>query len=122
MIARTRAKQPDHGRRNFLATIHATDRDGSQHTVEADHGSTLMEILKFAGLSVEALCGGSCQCATCHVFIEEPWLSKLKPQTEFEAATLEAEGSEIRPNSRLSCQIKWQDELDGIVLTVAPEA
>ncbi len=81
-----------------------------------------MEMLRQAGLSIEALCGGSCQCATCHVFIEEPWLSMLKPQTDFELATLEGEGSEIRPNSRLSCQIKWHDELDGIVLTVAPEA
>lgn len=81
-----------------------------------------MEILRQAGLSIEALCGGSCQCATCHVFIEEPWLSKLKRQTEFELATLAAEGSEIRPNSRLSCQIRWQDDLDGIILTVAPGA
>ena len=105
-----------------MATIIATDRDGSQHTIEAEHGSSIMEILKFAGLSVEALCGGCCQCATCHVFVNEPWLSMLKPQTEFETETLEAEGSEIHPNSRLSCQIKWQDELDGIVLTVAPEA
>lgn len=81
-----------------------------------------MEILRRAGLSVEALCGGNCQCATCHVFIEEPWLSRLPPQTDFELATLEGEGSEMRPESRLSCQIKWRSELDGIVLTVAPEA
>lgn len=81
-----------------------------------------MEILRQAGLSIEALCSGCCQCATCHVFIEEPWLSKLKPQTDFELATLDGEGSELKPNSRLSCQIKWQAELDGIVLTVAPEA
>ena len=81
-----------------------------------------MEILRQEGLAIEALCGGSCQCATCHVFIEEPWLGNLPPQTDFEIATLEAEGSEIQPNSRLSCQIKWTPELDGIVLTVAPEA
>ncbi len=105
-----------------MAQIFATDRDGTKHELEARERASLMEILKQAGLSVEALCGGSCQCATCHVFIEEPWLSRLKPQTEFELTTLEGEGSEMRPNSRLSCQIKWQDELDGIVLTVAPEA
>jgi 2Fe-2S ferredoxin len=105
-----------------LATIFATDRDGTRHEIDAPDRSTLMEILRQAGMSIEALCGGSCQCATCHVFIEEPWLDKLKPQTDFELATLEGEGSEIRPNSRLSCQIKWQAELDGIVLTVAPEA
>jgi 2Fe-2S ferredoxin len=105
-----------------LAIIFATDRDGSRHEIKARERASLMEILRQAGLSIEALCSGSCQCATCHVFIEEPWLGKLKPQTEFELATLDGEGSEIRPNSRLSCQIKWQAELDGIVLTVAPEA
>jgi 2Fe-2S ferredoxin len=105
-----------------LATIFATDRDGSQHEINARDRSTLMELLRQAGLSVEALCSGCCQCATCHVFIEEPWLGKLKPQTDFELATLEGEGSDIQSNSRLSCQIKWQQDLDGIVLTVAPEA
>ena len=105
-----------------MARIFATDRDGTKHEIDAANRSTLMEILRHAGLSIEALCSGCCQCATCHVLVEEPWLGKLKPQTDFELATLEGEGSEIRPNSRLSCQIKWQDELDGIVLTVAPEA
>ena len=105
-----------------MARIFATDRDGTKHEIDAGDRSTLMEILRHAGLSVEALCSGCCQCATCHVFIEDPWLGKLKPQTDFEVATLEGEGSEVLANSRLSCQIKWQDELDGIVLTVAPEA
>lgn len=105
-----------------MAKIVATDRDGSKHEVDGRDRATLMEILRQAGLSIEALCGGSCQCATCHVHIEEQWLSLLKPQTEFELATLETEGSEIRPGSRLSCQIRWQEDLDGIVLTVAPEA
>ncbi len=105
-----------------MAQIFATDRDGTKHELEARERASLMEILKQAGLSIEALCGGSCQCATCHVFIDEPWLDMLKPQTDFEIATLEGEGSELQANSRLACQIKWQDELDGIVLTVAPEA
>jgi 2Fe-2S ferredoxin len=105
-----------------LAQIFATDRDGTKHELEARERASLMEILRQAGLSIEALCGGSCQCATCHVFIEEPWLSRLKPQTDFELATLEGEGCEMQPDSRLSCQIKWRDELDGIVLIVAPEA
>jgi len=105
-----------------LAKIVATDRDGTKVEIDSCDRSTLMEILRQAGLSVEALCSGCCQCATCHVFIEEPWLSMLKSQTDFELATLEGEGSEIRPNSRLSCQIKWQAEFEGMVLTVAPEA
>lgn len=105
-----------------MSQIYATDRDGTRYELEARERSSLMEILKQAGLSIEALCSGSCQCATCHIFIEEPWLSKLKPRTEFEILTLEDEGSELQLNSRLACQIPWNDELDGIVLTVAPEA
>jgi 2Fe-2S ferredoxin len=105
-----------------LANILATDRDSTKHELAGRERMSLMEILRQAGLSIEALCSGSCQCATCHVFVEEPWLSKLKPQTDFEIAALEGEGSEMRANSRLACQISWSDDLDGIVLTVAPEA
>jgi len=105
-----------------LAQIFATDRDGRKYELEARERASLMEILRQAGLSIEALCSGSCQCATCHVFIEDPWLGKLLPQTDFEIAALEGEGSEVHANSRLACQIKWQDDLEGIVLTVAPVA
>lgn len=105
-----------------MALIHATDRDGTNYQLEGRENLSLMEILREAGLSIEALCGGSCQCATCHVFVDEPWLSKLKLPTDFEAAALEGEGSEVQANSRLACQVRWNDDLDGIVLTVAPEA
>lgn len=105
-----------------MAKIFATDRDGTQYEVAGSDRASLMELLRQAGLSIEALCSGSCQCATCHVFVEEPWLSMLKPQTDFELAALEGEGSEIKANSRLACQIGWTDDLDGITLTVAPEA
>ena len=105
-----------------MAQLFATDRDGTKYVLEGRERASLMEILRQAGLSVEALCSGSCQCATCHVFIEEPWLGKLKPQTDFEIAALEGEGSEIRANSRLACQIAWSDDLDGLMLTVAPGA
>lgn len=105
-----------------MAKVLATDRDGSKHELDAGEGLSLMEIIRQAGLSVEALCSGSCQCATCHVFIAEPWLSRLKDQTDFELAALESEGSDMQANSRLACQIRWTDKLDGIELMVAPEA
>lgn len=105
-----------------MARIYATDRDGTKHVLKGRDRASLMEILRAAGLAIEALCGGSCQCATCHVFIDEPWLSKLKSPTDFELAALEHDGSAMQPNSRLACQISWTDDLDGIVLTVAPEA
>ena len=117
----TSTLQPDYGQ-GALAKIFATDRDGTSHILEARGQSTLMEILRQASLSVEALCGGSCQCATCHVVIDAPWLARLPPQTDFELAILEGEGSDLLPGSRLSCQIRWHDELDGITLTVAEEA
>ncbi|MCH7853721.1 MAG: 2Fe-2S iron-sulfur cluster binding domain-containing protein [Proteobacteria bacterium] len=105
-----------------MAQIFATDRDGTKYELEGRDRLSLMEILRDAGLAIEALCGGSCQCATCHILVEEPWLSKLKSPTEFEEAALEDQGSEMQVNSRLACQIAWTDELDGIVLTVAAEA
>lgn len=105
-----------------MAQIFATDRDGTKHELAGRDRASLMEILRQSGLSIEALCSGSCQCATCHVFVEQPWLGMLKPQTDFELAALEGEGSEIQANSRLACQISWSDDLDGITLTVAPEA
>ncbi len=103
-----------------MGIIRATDRDRSAHELQSRDRASLMELLRHAGLSVEALCSGCCQCATCHVYIGENWLDKLLPPTDFETATLESEGVAVRPNSRLSCQIRWRDELDGIELTVAP--
>lgn len=99
----------------------ATGCDGTRHDLDGQEPRSLMEILPAAGLSIEIPCSGSRPCATGHVFVEQPWLGMLKPQTDFEPATLEGEGGELRPNSRLSRQLGWRNELHGIVLTVAPE-
>lgn len=105
-----------------MGVIYATDRDGTEHQLEGRERASFMEILKYGGLSVEALCSGCCQCATCHVYVDESWLDKLPPASEMETLLLEDEAEEImQPNSRLSCQIKWDEALDGIRLTVAPE-
>ena len=106
-----------------MAQITAIDRDGTEYQLEGRERASFMEILKQGGLAVEALCSGCCQCATCHVFIDEEWMDKLPPMSDDELATLEGEAEEenMRENSRLSCQLKWKDELDGIRLTVAPE-
>lgn len=102
-------------------TVHAIDRDGKEYQLAGRERASLMEILKQGGLSLEALCGGSCMCATCHVYIAPPWLELLLPATEAETATLAEEAEEIQSNSRLSCQIQWHAGLDGLRLTVAPE-
>ncbi len=104
----------------MVGVIFATDRDGSAHELPGRERASLMEIIRQAGLSVEALCGGSCMCATCHVYIDDTWLARLDPPHENETMTLEEEGVEVRPNSRLACQIRWREELSGIRLTVAP--
>ena len=106
-----------------MPQITAIDRDGTEYLLSGRERASLMEILKQGGLAVEALCSGCCQCATCHVFIDEDWIDKLPPRSDNEQATLEGEVDEenIRDNSRLSCQIKWNEALDGIRLTVAPE-
>lgn len=104
-----------------MGKINATDRDGKHYQLEARERTSLMEILRQGGLSLEALCGGSCLCATCHVFVEATWLDKLLPATEAEVFTLQDEAEDIQPNSRLSCQIQWHQGLDGIQLSIAPE-
>lgn len=106
-----------------MAQITAVDRDGTEYHLAGRERASFMEILKQGGLAVEALCGGCCQCATCHVFIDSAWMGQLPPRSEYEQATLEGmvEAESIRENSRLSCQLQWREELHGIRLTVAPE-
>ena len=103
-----------------MGNINAIDRDGTEHQLEGRERASFMEILKMAGLSLEALCSGSCQCSTCHIYVDEAWLAKLPVQDEFEKATLENEAENIQPNSRLACQVQWDENLDGIIVRVAP--
>ena len=65
---------------------------------------------------IVAECGGSCMCATCHVYVEEQWLPKLDPIDETQEAMLECTAADRKPNSRLSCQIKVRAELDGLIV------
>ena len=72
-----------------MGTVHATDRDGTFYELPGRARASLMEILRHAGLAVEALCGGNCQCATCHVYVAPEWLERLPPAGRFETTTLE---------------------------------
>ena len=100
--------------------IKVTDRSGKKHELEGDTNSSLMEILRDAGLEIEAACGGCCACATCHVYVNEKWLNKIKPKDDDEESMLD-QAFDIRNNSRLSCQIPLSEDLDGIELELAPE-
>ena len=98
------------------------EHDGSQHEIELEAGWTLMQGATLNGIDgIEGECGGSCACATCHVYVDEAFIDKLDPATEMEDEMLECTVSERKTNSRLCCQIKASPELDGIVVRL-PEA
>lgn len=103
-----------------MPVIHVVNRAGQKHTIEAEAGQTLMEILRDHNMDVEAICGGCCSCATCHVFIDDAWAAKLAPRSDDENELVSETESYKPNNSRLSCQIKFTPALDGISLTVAP--
>ncbi|MCL4790508.1 MAG: 2Fe-2S iron-sulfur cluster binding domain-containing protein [Gammaproteobacteria bacterium] len=95
------------------------DTNGRRVEVQAPVGNTAMEAAVDNGVSgVVAECGGACACATCHGYVAEEWLPRLKPMEEMEDAMLDAaEGR--RATSRLLCQIEINPELDGLEITVA---
>lgn len=101
-------------------TIHVTDREGKEHTLEGLVGWRAMEVIRDYHLPIKAECGGCCACATCHVYVAEEWKDKLIPPTAEETEMLD-EAFEVEPNSRLSCQIILNKDLDGLQLTLAPD-
>lgn len=104
-----------------MATIYVTDREGKEHVFEVATGLTLMEPLREVDDGVEALCGGMCSCATCHVYIDAEWSVKLSERGDDELELLEDTECFRGEFSRLSCQITISDDLDGLRLVVAPE-
>ncbi len=104
-----------------MVKLVVTDRKGQVVEVEAHSGISVMENIRDLGNSVDAICGGLCSCATCHVYIDPHWLEKLPPRGEEEALLVGDSANYDHERSRLSCQISLTDELDGLILTVAPE-
>ncbi|OYU88570.1 MAG: 2Fe-2S ferredoxin [Bradyrhizobiaceae bacterium PARB1] len=103
-----------------MAKINFVDHSGETRTVDADVGSTVMEVaIRNAIPGIEAECGGACACATCHVYVDDAWMEKVGAPTPMEEDMLDF-GYDIKPNSRLSCQIKVSDTLDGLVV-ITPE-
>ena len=92
--------------------------DGTRFDVEAENGSTVMENAIRNGVpGIEAECGGACACATCHVSVDEQWTDEVGEPEAMEEDMLDF-AYDVRPNSRLSCQIKVRPELDGLVVSV----
>jgi len=92
------------------------EHDGTVHTVEAEIGSTVMETAQRNGVtSIVAECGGSCTCATCLVHVDEKWSEVVGKRSAEEEDMLDF-AFEVKPTSRLSCQIKVTEALDGLVV------
>jgi ferredoxin, 2Fe-2S len=93
------------------------DAAGAALTVEGEAGATVMEAaIKNNVPGIEAECGGACACATCHVYVEEVWRAVVGEPSPMEEDMLDF-GYDVRPNSRLSCQIKVTDDLDGLIVS-----
>lgn len=99
-----------------MAKVTYIEWNGRGHTVEIKNGMTVMAGAIRNGIpGILAECGGACACATCHVYVEENWIAQTGERSEMEASLLEY-ASEVRENSRLCCQIKVSDTLDGLVV------
>ena len=99
-----------------MAKITYIEFDGTEHTIETRPGLSVMEAaVKNAVPGVDADCGGACACATCQVYVDDAWTQKTGTREALEENMLEF-AENIEPNSRLSCQIKITDALDGLVV------
>ena len=104
-----------------MPTIHVTGRDGEEKAVSVDSGISVMEAIRDNGFDeLLALCGGCCSCATCHVHVDPAFTDKLPKMSEDEDDLLESSDHRA-PTSRLSCQIPFTADLDGLHVTIAPE-
>ncbi|MFD1880672.1 2Fe-2S iron-sulfur cluster-binding protein [Paracoccus pacificus] len=96
--------------------------DGGPTEVDARNGDSVMQAALTHDVDgIVGECGGSMMCATCHCYVDEAWIDRVGHRSEDESELLECAASEVRPNSRLSCQIKMSAELDGLIVHL-PEA
>ena len=95
--------------------------NGAREVLDVPLGTSVMRAAIVNSIDgIVAECGGVCMCATCHVYVRDDFLGKLPPIKDTEEAVLEVTNAERLPNSRLSCQIKMTDELDGLTVEVPP--
>jgi 2Fe-2S ferredoxin len=105
-----------------MVQVTVVDRNSKVHEISGSKGSSMMETIRDSGIpDIEAICGGSCSCATCHIYVEAVWLRKLPSPRDDETALL-SDTSNYNENSRLSCQIQLSESLSGIRVQIAPTA
>jgi ferredoxin, 2Fe-2S len=96
-------------------------REGEETTIEGEAGLSVMEVIRDNGIDeLLALCGGCCSCATCHIFVDPEFADKLPAMSEDENDLLDSSDSRSEA-SRLSCQIPFSEDLDGLRVKIAPE-
>lgn len=99
--------------------IHYLAADGTHTEIDAEVGTSIMQAALVRGLpGINADCGGACQCATCHVYVDEAWTDKFAKMEEMEDAMLDNTGEPRQPTSRLSCCLTVGPEHDGVVVRV----
>jgi ferredoxin, 2Fe-2S len=99
-----------------MTQITFIDSGGTARTVDGENGSTVMETAIRSGVpGIEAECGGACACSTCHVYIDEAWREKVGEPSPMEEDMLDF-AYDVKPNSRLSCQMKVSDDLNGLIV------
>ncbi|WP_194094433.1 2Fe-2S iron-sulfur cluster-binding protein [Marivivens aquimaris] len=100
-----------------MAKITYIEHNGTEHQIDVKNGMTVMEGARDNGIpGIEADCGGACACSTCHVYVDPAWTDRVPSMEPMEEDMLDF-AYEVDPNtSRLSCQIKVKDELDGLVV------
>lgn len=104
-----------------MSSMIIVDRSGDEHRIDATIGRSVMELIRDAGFDdLLALCGGCCSCATCHVIVDTKDVARLSPMSPDENDLLSGTNTR-QETSRLSCQIVFADELDGLRVTIAPE-
>lgn len=99
-----------------MAKITYVEHNGTEHTHEGENGMTVMEVaIKNSVPGIDADCGGACACATCHVYVRPEWVDVVGEAEQMEVDMLDF-AFDVRDNSRLSCQIKVRDEIDGLIV------
>ena len=99
-----------------MAKITYIQHDGGESTVDVKPGLSVMEgAVRNNVPGIDADCGGACACATCHVYVDPDWTGKTGKPSAMEESMLDF-AEEVEPNSRLSCQIRVTDDLDGLIV------
>jgi len=101
---------------HIMAKITYIEHNGTEHVVEVRNGQSVMEgAVKNNIPGIDADCGGACACATCHVYVDPAWTDKTGTASVMEESMLDF-ANELQPNSRLSCQILVNDDMDGLIV------